>query len=181
MSLQVGVMNMKINGILNEVRTAFLDGESRENLNKIYNKGTVTKVYNNLIKNNELDIKTTSDDFKVEEKKISSLIQEILLLCDENKEYSITVKIVKNELKSKKILNEKNIDLINPFELAGEVSTDEMREILKIKDIEYIKNVIKKYLKYNSKKLNSLTTKEKLIDYIIKSIKKTTNIGESFR
>lgn len=172
---------MRSNGTLNKVRNAFLAGESRENLNKIYNKGTVTKVYNMLIKNNELDIKTASDDFKVEEKKISSLIQEILLLADSNKEYIITIKIGKNELKSKKVLNKNNIDLINPFELAGEVSTDEMKEILNTKDTEYIKNVIKKYLKYNSKKLNSLNTKEELIDYIVKSIKKTTNIGESFR
>lgn len=172
---------MKTNGILKEVRKAFLDGESRENLNKIYNKGTVTKVYNSLIKNNELETITASDDFKAKEDKISSLIQEILLLSDNSKEYIITVKIEKHELKSKRVLNEKNIDLINPFELAGEVSIDEMKEILNTKEIEYIRDVIKKYLKYNSKKLNSLTTKEELIDYIIKSIKKTTNIGESFR
>ncbi|WP_300379918.1 hypothetical protein [Clostridium sp.] len=167
---------MKGNGILDKVRNAFLTGESRDNLNKIYNKGTVTKVYNKLIKNNELDINTNSDDSKVKEEKISSLIQEILLLADKNKEYTFTIKIKENKLE-----NKKSVDLINPFKLAGEVNTDKMKEILNGKDVEYIKNVIKKHLKYNNKKLNSLDTKEELIDYIIKSIKKTTSIGESFR
>lgn len=167
---------MKSSGILDEVRIALLAGESREYLNKIYNKGTVTRVYNKLIKNNELDINNSLDDFKSKEEKITSLIQEILLLADKNKEYTFTIKIKENKLE-----NKKSVDLINPFKLAGEVSADKMKEILNDKDNEYIKSVIKKHLKYNSKKLNSLNTKEELIDYIIKSIKKTTSIGESFR
>lgn len=167
---------MKGNGILDEVRTALLAGESREYLNRIYNKGTITRVYNKLIKNNELDINNSLDDFKSKEEKITSLIQEILLLADKNKEYTFTIKIKENKLE-----NKKSVDLINPFKLAGEVSTDKMKEILNDKDVEYIKRIIKKHLKYNSKKLNSLNTKEELIDYIIKSIEKTTSIGESFR
>ncbi|WP_430839748.1 hypothetical protein [Clostridium nigeriense] len=169
-------MNMKGSGILNEVRTALLAGESREYLNKIYNKGTVTKVYNKLIKNNELDTNNSLDNPKDKEVKITNLIQEILLLVDKNKEYSVTIKI-----KEDKIENKKNEDLINPFKLAGEVNIDKMKEVLNDKDNEYIKSVIKKHLKYNTKKLNSLNTKEELIEYIIKSIKKATSIGESFR
>jgi len=167
---------MKGSGILDEVRTALLAGENREYLNKIYNKGTVTKVYNKLIKNNELDTNSSLDNPKDKEVKITNLIQEILLLVDKNKEYSVTIKI-----KEDKIENKKNEDLINPFKLAGEVSIDKMKEILNDKDNEYIKGVIKKHLKYNTKKLNSLNTKEELIEYIIKSIKKATSIGESFR
>ncbi|WP_300379851.1 hypothetical protein, partial [Clostridium sp.] len=104
---------MKCNGILDKVRNAFLAGESRDNLNKIYNKGTVTKVYNKLIKNNKLDIKLTLDESKVKEEKIYSLIQEILLLADKNKEYTFTIKIKENKLE-----NKKSVDLINPFKLA---------------------------------------------------------------
>lgn len=169
---------MKGNGTLNQIRTAFLAGESREYLNRIYNKGTVTRVYNQLIKSNELNSSNynTLDAPIDKETKITNLIKEILLLVDKNKEYSITIKF-----KEDKIENKKNEDLINPFKLAGEVSINKMKEILYDKDNEYIKSVIKKYLKYNIKKLNSLNTKEELIEYIIKSIKKTTSIGESFR
>ncbi|SFC49321.1 hypothetical protein [Clostridium uliginosum] len=160
-------------GVLKEIEKALLDGESRDSLNKKYNKATVTRVYNKLKKDDDSMCNELKED---NEKELEKLLRKALDLISNEEKYEITISVKKKDNN----ISNMHEDIINPFKLYDELSKDSMANELKEKDRDYLIKIIKKYFNYNSKLLKEYTN-EQLAVYICSEVEKVLNIGSCFK
>ncbi len=164
-------------GILKEIEKALINGESKDNLNKRYNKAAVTRVYNRLHK----DYSINNDELsQVDEKEIEKLLKKILYLINNKGEYEITIAVNKKVDNISNNSGDNNGDILNPFKLYDELSRDIMVNELKEKERNYLIKIIKKYFNYNSKLLKGHTNEE-LAVHICSEVEKILNIGNCFK
>ncbi|MCY6369402.1 hypothetical protein [Clostridium ganghwense] len=164
---------MGSSGVLKEIEKALINGESRESLNKKYNKASVTRVYNRLKKEGNIKINESNED---NEKELEKLLKEALNLINNERKYEITISV------KKKIdnINNSNGEILNPFKLYDELNRESMANELKEKDRNYLIKIIKKYFNYNSKLLKGYTN-EQLAVYIRSEVEKVLSIGSCFK
>lgn len=162
-----------------EIEKLLLEGITREELNKKYFKGTVTRVYNKLIKDGK--IKEECKLEKNNEKSISNLLKEILELVKNNKEYKLEIKV--KECTDKKDINTNkskgniiNLDIFDLYELLND---KEFIKYLSKKDKNILVNTIKEYFTWN-KKVSSYS-EEELANYINNEIYKVVKKGDCFK
>ncbi|MGG5461616.1 hypothetical protein [Clostridium sp. B9] len=162
-----------------EIEKLLLEGVTREELNKKYFKGTVTRVYNKLIKAGK--IKEECKLEKNNEKLISNLLKEILELVGKNKEYKLEIKVKdctdKKDIKTnKRKVNVINLDIFDLYEI---LSDKEFITYLSKKDKNILINTIKEYFTWNKKV--SAYSEEELANYINIEINKVVKKGDCFK
>lgn len=162
---------MGTKGILDQIVQELKNGASRDELNRNYNKGTVTKA----IKRYEQE--------KSEENELQQLIKSIFNLIDKKSEYEIKIniskKVVPRNVVSKKIEDEPKI-VQNPFELYSELGAEKYLSKLKCSHREELIEIIKKYFNMRKKNYETITVEE-LSKYIITKTEKIMNIGNCFK
>lgn len=162
---------MGTKGILDQIVQELKNGASRDELNRNYNKGTVTKA----IKRYEQE--------KSEENELQQLIKSIFNLIDKKSEYEIKIniskKVVPRNVVSKKIEDEPKI-VQNPFELYSELGAEKYLSKLKCSHREELIEIIKKYFNMRKKNYDTITVEE-LSKYIITKTEKIMNIGNCFK
>lgn len=168
-------MSMKRNNIKDEILLKLRAGVTREELNEKYNKGTVTKAYNEYL----LEINSV----KVKGETIEELFKKIFNIVDKDGQYDITIKInkrLKNSVNNDE-LNKKEESLLNPYDIYYKSGKEKFIDELESKDIEYLIKVTKKYFSDSSGKIYREKDKNKIIKYINGSLERLLNIGQSFR
>ncbi len=161
----------KIDEIIEKIK----NGASRENLEKEYNKGTVTKAYKKMQK-------VQGSNSNIKENEIKNIILNLFSSIGELEEYEINITIsrkTKNKSKARKeSIKSKVIE--NPFEMYNSLSRKEYLEKLIKTKREDLENIIKKYFSLNKKEMSNYTI-NKLANYIISEVERNLNIGECFK
>lgn len=172
---------MKSTGIKIQIKEELLKGVSRQILNTKYNKGTVTQVYNKLnnegsLPNKEVLIQKNNDEENIE-KQVLNLLKNIIDIISDTGDYIININV------KKKIEKKSNyeVDVLNPFELYGNLGKESMIESLINYDEKYLKAILKKHFTYDKKELNKIISVKELVDNIIFNVERTIKIGDSFR
>ncbi|EGT3616368.1 hypothetical protein FHH43_09005 [Clostridium perfringens] len=164
-----------------QIEKLLLKGITRDELNKKYFKGTVTKVYNKLIKDGK--IKKECRLGENNEKLISNLLKETFDLIENNEEYKIEIKVKKcidkkdnNTNFNKSKANIINLDIFDLYEILND---NEFIKYLSKKDKKILVDTIKEYFTWN-KKVSSYS-EEELANYINSEIKKVVKKGDCFK
>lgn len=171
---------MATKGVFEKIELDIRLGITREELNKKYNKATVTRVFNKLNKD-KAKVSEQKDGINIKDRKleddnkIKALIKKVFEIVDENNEYEINVNI------SKKVGNriENYKELSDPFELYYDIGKESFVQILASKEREYLIGIIKKYFKFNKKFISNSNNLE-LSEYIFIETQKTINLGKCF-
>lgn len=174
MKLLKDVMSMKKNSIKDEILLKLRVGATREELNEKYNKGTVTKAYNEYL--------SEVNNTVVKDETVEQLFKKIFKIVDKEGQYDITIKIerkVKNKLDNIELSKEES--LLNPYGIYYNKGKEVLVQELKSKNLQYLIRVTKKYFSDNSAKIYKEKDKDKVIEYIIFSLERLLNIGQSFR
>lgn len=166
--------------VIDKIIEEINNGVSREVLEKTYNKGTVTKAYNKIqdtVNEEKKEIKEESNENEIEK-----LLRRIFSVIKVDEEYEIKISIKKNSLSSnKKQIEVKTIkEVENPFDSIYKLREDAYLNKLNSFKRDELVAVIKKYFKFNKKKMDNLSIKE-LSNYIVLETKKVLNIGECFK
>lgn len=169
---------MKAKGVIDRIIEDINKGTPREELEKKYNKGTITKAYKKL----QIEINEPKENQNNKESEIEKLFRDIFKLVDINNEYEIKINISKKTINFKSEKQEKKIikEVENPFDIIFQLGEDEYLTKLKKRKRDELIDIIKKYFSMNKKNMNKLT-KEELGNYIIVETKKVLNIGECFK
>lgn len=148
-------------------------GMSRAELESIYNKGTVTKAFNQI---SQADVPNDSN----KEDKVEDILRSLFASIKESEEYEINIKITKKATAKSKV-EKKNKEIIeNPFELYNELGEKKYLRKLSRSKREDVEKVIKKYFTLKSKQMSKYTIEE-LAEYVINEVKRNFNIGQCFK
>lgn len=156
--------------IIDEIIEKLKSGVSREELEKTYKKGTITKAENKLKKENSsedvgefknLDIKKYQED-------LTNCLKEIINEIDKNIECTITI-----DLKRKNDYNFGD----NIYQDYSNLGKEKFKDKIRVWEKDKLKQYITKKLDYE---VDKTMNKNELIDFICNRIENALNIGKAF-
>lgn len=156
--------------IIDEIIEKLKSGVSREELEKTYKKGTITKAENKLKKENSsedvgefknLDIKKYQED-------LTNCLKEIINEIDKNIECTITI-----DLKRKNDYNFGD----NIYQDYSNLGKEKFKDKIRVWEKDKLKQYITKKLDYE---VDKAMNKNELIDFICNRIENALNIGKAF-
>lgn len=157
-------------GKIDEIIEKLERGVSREELEKTYKKGTITKAENKLKKENSsedvgefknLDIKKYQED-------LTNCLKEIINEIDKNVECTITI-----DLKRKNDYNFGD----NIYQDYSNLGKEKFKDKIRVWEKDKLKQYITKKLDYE---VDKAMNKNELIDFICNRIENALNIGKAF-
>ncbi len=157
-------------GIIDEIIEKISSGVSREELEKTYKKGTITKAENKLKKENSSeDLKEFENlDVKKYQENLTNCLKEIINEIDKNIECTITI-----DLKRKNDYNFGD----NIYQDYSNLGKEKFKDKIRVWEKDKLKQCINKKLDYE---VDKAMNKNELIDFICNRIENALNIGKAF-
>lgn len=157
-------------GIIDEIIEKLESGVSREELEKTYKKGTITKAENKLKKENSSeDVKEFENlDVKKYQETLTNCLKEIINEIDKNIECTITIDLKrKNDYKFGD----------NIYQDYSNLGKEKFKDKIRVWEKDKLKQYITKKLDYE---VDKAMNKNELIDFICNRIENALNIGKAF-